>query len=93
MSRRPDQHASPRGRRHPLRPDLDMASIARAVGCSPSHLSDILRGRRRVTPKLAPRLARALNLPVERVVDTIAAWAAQTEFAETRRALAARRLR
>lgn len=80
MSRRPDQHSSPRGRRHPLRPDLDMTGIAKRVGCSPSHLSDMLHGRRRVTEKMAPKLAQALGLPLARVQDTITAWAAQVAW-------------
>lgn len=67
-----------------MRPDLNLASIALRVGCSPQHLSDILRGRRRITPKLAPRLAQALNLPQARIVETIASWAAQAEFTERR---------
>ena len=92
MSRRPDQHLSPRGRRHPIRPDLNLTLIATQVGCSPSHLSDILSGRRRVTPKMAPKLAKALNLPEARVADTLAAWAAQAAFAE-RRAVSTRRVR
>ena len=84
MSRRPDQHTSPRGRRHPLRPDLDMALLASKLGCSAGHLSDILSGRRRVTPKMAPKLAQALNLPLVRVADTIASWAAQAAFVNRR---------
>lgn len=86
MSRRPDQHQSPRGRRHPIRPDLNMARIAIQIGCSASHLSDILSGRRRVTPEMAPKLAVALNVPLSRVADTVASWAAQAAFAERRRA-------
>ena len=85
MSRRPDQHTSPRGRRHPLRPDLDMASIAKRVGCSPSHLSDVLRGRRRLTEAMAIKLAPALGVPEAKLVDTVAAWAAQVAFTERRR--------
>lgn len=85
MSRRSDQHTSPRGRRHPLRPDLDMASIAKRIGCSPSHLSDVLRGRRRLTEAMAVKLAPALGLPVARVADTVAAWAAQVAFSEARK--------
>lgn len=85
MSRRPDQHQSPRGRRHAIRPDLNLSQIALQVGCSASHLSDILSGRRRVTPKMASKLAKALNLPEARVADTVASWAAQAAFAERRR--------
>lgn len=85
MSRRSDQHTSPRGRRHPLRPDLDMTLIAKRIGCSPSHLSDVLRGRRRLTEALALKLAPALGIPVARMADTVAAWAAQTAFSEARR--------
>ena len=85
MSRRADQHTSPRGRRHPLRPDLDMALIAKRIGCSPSHLSDVLRGRRRLTEAMAVKLAPALGIPQARVVDTVQAWAAQTAFSERRR--------
>lgn len=84
MSRRPDRHASPRGRRHPLRPDLDMAQIAKRVGCSPSHLSDVLRGRRRLTEALAHKLAPELGIPEVKLSDTLASWAAQTAFAERR---------
>lgn len=80
MSRRSDQHTSPRGRRHPLRPDLDMTSIAKRIGCSPSHLSDVLRGRRRLTEALAKRLAPALGIPEAKLTATIQGWAAQTAF-------------
>ena len=61
-----------------------MTQIAIQVGCSPSHLSDIFSGRRRVTPKMAPKLARALNLPPAKVQDSITAWAAQAAFAQRR---------
>lgn len=84
MSRRPDRHSSPRGRRHPLRPDLDMAQIAHRVGCSPSHLSDVLRGRRRLTEALARKLAPELGIPEIKLADTVAAWAAQVAFTESR---------
>jgi hypothetical protein len=34
---------------------------------------------------MKPKLAAALALPPEKVIDTIAAWAAQVAFAERRR--------
>lgn len=80
MSRRVDQHTSPRGRRYTLRPDLDMTQIARRIGCSPSHLSDVLHGRRRLTKPLAEKLAPVLGIPEARLADTVAAWAVQTTF-------------
>lgn len=84
MSRRPDQHQSPRGRRHPIRPDLNLQGVADQVGCSPSHLSDLLSGRRRVTPKMLPKLARALGVPELRLAATLESWAAQASFVARR---------
>lgn len=59
-----------------------MAQIAIRIGCSPSHLSDVLRGRRRLTEGMAKKLAPALGVPEARVADTVQAWAAQTAFTE-----------
>ena len=84
MSRRPDQHGNPRGRRYPMRPDINMAQLASHLGCSPGHLSDILHGRRRLTEALQPKLANALGIPVERVAATIQSWAAQVTFTKLR---------
>ena len=39
--------------------------VAEIVGCSPQHLSDLVKGRRRVTPRLALGMARWLGTSAE----------------------------
>lgn len=60
---------------HPLKTWIErnttQAKFARAVGCSESHLSDVLKGKKRVSLDLAYRIARETNNAVS--VDAIAA--------------------
>ena len=60
---------------HPLKVWIDanttQAKFARAIECSASHLSDIVKGHKRVSLALAYRIARETNNAVS--VDAIAA--------------------
>lgn len=40
------------------------AEVARAIGISPSHLTEIARGTRNATPQVLEALALGLDLPV-----------------------------
>jgi transcriptional regulator with XRE-family HTH domain len=42
--------------------EVSKADLARAVGCNPSHLSNIEAGRREASPTLIKALARALRV-------------------------------
>ena len=85
MSRR-DQHASPRGRRWAIRPDLNLTQLATRLGCSLSHLSEVLNGRKGLSAGLANKLALELGVPPLKLPDMLKSWAAQAAVLERRRA-------
>ncbi len=49
-------------------PNLSLRAFARWLGVSPAQISQVLSGKRRLTPKLASKLAKRLNLsPLEKL--------------------------
>ena len=46
-------------------PDLNMSALARACSVSPSHINNVLLGRRRPSKDLAKRLAKLTRMPIE----------------------------
>lgn len=47
-----------------LRSGYNKAQLARAVGISPAHMSDVEGGKRNPSPELIARFAGALKVPV-----------------------------
>ena len=69
-----------KGRKGLLRPDLHLTRIAKDLGVSTSHISQILRGRKRPSFDLAFRLAEALGFcSVEQLREWLDFYKQQTE--------------
>ena len=74
-----DTYVGPRIRELRTRAGLTQSALARTIEVSPSYLNLIERGKRPLPAPLAPRIARALNVPAEdidtaaeaRLVDTL----------------------
>lgn len=54
--------------RKALRDAMSQAALARAVGCSEAHISDIMNGKKRPSVGLAVKIARETKIPLDQIV-------------------------
>jgi Zn-dependent peptidase ImmA (M78 family)/transcriptional regulator with XRE-family HTH domain len=66
-----DARVGGRVRHERRRAGLEASAVAAAVGLTPDKLSKIETGKRRVSPRELPALARALNVPMATLVGTV----------------------
>lgn len=64
-------HSDNRGRRSSVRPDLYLEGLAREVGISSGHLSKILRGKVNPSIPVVRKLAAAMKVGVERLLNEL----------------------
>lgn len=55
-----------------LKRDTTMTALAESLGCTVSHVSHVIHGRRRA-PRIEQAIADAIGKPVKRVFEPVAA--------------------
>jgi transcriptional regulator with XRE-family HTH domain len=72
-------HRDRRGRRSPIRPDLDLTALAKTVGVGPGYVSKLFRGIGTPSVSLAEKLASAMQIPLEQLLHELDEQRAMSE--------------